>query len=1110
MDKKKILSSLALAGILTAGVLGANVNAATAEEYLKPVGVYKKLVDGETVVPYVLKGKNSPVKVNDIKAHFTNLESVNGKGDIDTNLSMGTGKTFKADGIDYKLVVYGDVNGDGKISTMDALAVQKAVVTKKVQEMEPIAREAADVKNDGKISTMDALAIQKYAVNKSEIVIDELPESAPAFVGIEDGQKFYAKRGDTTFKLPKVTITNNAKFEMEGNYDINVEGEYKITYLAEGSLGNETKATITVVVDGTAPNVTADYNIKTLTNQNVIATIISDEELQEVEGWALSENKKSMTKEYNKNATEDVTVKDSVGNEATITITIANIDKEPPVVTGVENDGSYKTVTPSFTEGVATLQKDGEEAKSYITDTEINADGKYILVVKDALENENTINFTIDNVAPVFEDADPNTKTLEPITLKKGDTLPEVTAWDEVDEERVPVVVIKKGSKVVSSIDTETGAGDGAYTVTYTAKDRAENEEVVTRKVTVDATPAEASKPVPDTTKVAKSVMMTVEFNEKMQEQDGWTIDTTGKVFFKTYTENVDEVVEFKDLAGNITSVPIELHNINALAATVKYSKTGLTNQPVTATITAEEEMQEIEGWTLSKNEKSMTKVYDKNTIEDVTIYDKSGDKEVVITVKIENIDTEKPILTPEFTETNPTKGPVGVTIKSDKALKTVPEGWTLQKNKIEIKRNENYTKNTTEDVTVTDTAGNQATITITVTNIDTTKPKVIDGIKYSNVDNDGNIIPTNEPVIVTIEANEELQEVAGWTLSEDGKSITKEYENNTAKAESVTITDLAGNTFKVTGINVQGIDKETPVVSGLTQEISTYSEVTLSFADDNNIIAKLQKGNDEPRELDTTTNTTVSEIGTYRLLVEDIAGNKLEPIIFRIVDITINGVEEGKVYQSVTPTFEEGIGQISKKDENGDYAIYEDYKSETLIEEDGEYDLVVTIEDGTEEHVHFIIDNVGPKFTAPINNKAYKANVTPKIQAKGQIVSITLKKDGNEVETYKSLKAISEEGNYELTVVDEAGNSSTVNFTIDKTFKGVPQVSYSNGGKPNGQNVTVKITAEEKIQAKGWTSMDNGMTITKVYSSNSNENVIITDLAGNEYIVTLDVKVTK
>ena len=70
MDKKKIISSLALAGILTASVLGTNVNAAAANEYLKPVGVYKQLIEGRTIVPYILNDANqgSELKVKDVKA----------------------------------------------------------------------------------------------------------------------------------------------------------------------------------------------------------------------------------------------------------------------------------------------------------------------------------------------------------------------------------------------------------------------------------------------------------------------------------------------------------------------------------------------------------------------------------------------------------------------------------------------------------------------------------------------------------------------------------------------------------------------------------------------------------------------------------------------------------------------------------------------------------------------------------------------------------------------------------------------------------------------------------------------------------------------------------
>ena len=113
MDTKRILSALAAAGILTASVFGANVKATTGEEYLKPVGVYQKLVEGKTVVPYVLRDKNTPVTVKDIKSEFENLTLINGNAVTDESAVLGTGDIFTANGIEYTIVVYGDVTGDG-------------------------------------------------------------------------------------------------------------------------------------------------------------------------------------------------------------------------------------------------------------------------------------------------------------------------------------------------------------------------------------------------------------------------------------------------------------------------------------------------------------------------------------------------------------------------------------------------------------------------------------------------------------------------------------------------------------------------------------------------------------------------------------------------------------------------------------------------------------------------------------------------------------------------------------------------------------------------------------------------------------------------------------
>ena len=175
MDKKKIISSLALAGILSASVLGANVNA-TAGDYIKPVGVYKQLISGRTVVPYVLENANSKVTVKDVKGEFENLSLVNGNNVTDESYVLQTGDTFKADGTEYSVIVYGDVDKNGTIDTFDAREAQKMYLGEATTDA--FKAEAADVVNEGEnagvVDTFDALRIQQFYLNGGTLV-DELP-----------------------------------------------------------------------------------------------------------------------------------------------------------------------------------------------------------------------------------------------------------------------------------------------------------------------------------------------------------------------------------------------------------------------------------------------------------------------------------------------------------------------------------------------------------------------------------------------------------------------------------------------------------------------------------------------------------------------------------------------------------------------------------------------------------------------------------------------------------------------------------------------------------------------------------------------------------------------
>ena len=133
------------------------------------------------------------------------------------------------------------------------------------------------------------------------------------------------------------------------------------------------------------------------------------------------------------------------------------------------------------------------------------------------------------------------------------------------------------------------------------------------------------------------------------------------------------------------------------------------TNQSVKVTITANEAIQDIEGWT-RVNETTLERVYDANTSENVIVTDIAGNT-TKTNVVVEGIDKTAPKadVTYEITEDG-----VLVTIKADEAVQDV-EGWTKASDTVFTKL---YTENTEEKITIYDLSGNSTDITIFVTGI--------------------------------------------------------------------------------------------------------------------------------------------------------------------------------------------------------------------------------------------------------------------------------------------------------------------------------------------------------------------------------------------------------
>ncbi|MFA5658963.1 MAG: InlB B-repeat-containing protein, partial [Oscillospiraceae bacterium] len=92
---------------------------------------------------------------------------------------------------------------------------------------------------------------------------------------------------------------------------------------------------------------------------------------------------------------------DTAGNTNTAATQLSRTyDSTSPTVTGVSDGSTYTSaVTPTFTEGTATLKKDTGTAASYTSGIAISENGSYILTVTDTAGNIATINFTVSIVS---------------------------------------------------------------------------------------------------------------------------------------------------------------------------------------------------------------------------------------------------------------------------------------------------------------------------------------------------------------------------------------------------------------------------------------------------------------------------------------------------------------------------------------------------------------------------------------------------------------------------------------------------------------------------------------------------------------------------------------
>ena len=113
------------------------------------------------VINSKLSSVNANLKVTSYLDRYGNKASGNvGTGDT---LVITNGSTTKS----FKVVIYGDNNGDGKVSILDLLRVQKDILGS--SSLSTYDKKASDTNRDGKIDVVDLLRVQKQLLGNNVI-----------------------------------------------------------------------------------------------------------------------------------------------------------------------------------------------------------------------------------------------------------------------------------------------------------------------------------------------------------------------------------------------------------------------------------------------------------------------------------------------------------------------------------------------------------------------------------------------------------------------------------------------------------------------------------------------------------------------------------------------------------------------------------------------------------------------------------------------------------------------------------------------------------------------------------------------------------------------------
>lgn len=209
-------------------------------------------------------------------------------------------------------------------------------------------------------------------------------------------------------------------------------------------------------IDCDPPILTISDYIKTPTNQDITVFASTNEGSINTTGHIFTEN-----------GSFTFWALDAAGNSATKTITIANIDKVAPIISGVTNGGSYDSAIIGFNEGTATLN--GRPCTNGMI---VRTKGSYQLIVTDNATNTISADFIINITTYDYYNGNISGITILTKLTELENNIP-------VIQGETAKIFDASGTEIIGNSKDNTDAVTGMYLQTFSGDTVMSTKEIV-------------------------------------------------------------------------------------------------------------------------------------------------------------------------------------------------------------------------------------------------------------------------------------------------------------------------------------------------------------------------------------------------------------------------------------------------------------------------------------------------------------------------------------------------------------------------------------------------------------------------------------------------------